>query len=319
MAPLSRGAVAVSAAMAATLAHAQPISIVYEYASLPGLRSNFVNHVQTSLAGQLAAWKANGVVSDYELRTSTLAAGAAWDALSYLYFDDTSVLSGQWKPTEASYPGGLSTDGLGLGAVSASYVATNTSVSSPTRPANPTLNSTASVSSYTVLNYSVFDNFTSQYLAPLYGFFLTAGAISRYEVYANSLATAGGVGWGALLVLEFVDTAALASEAATMAAAQAALSNDPVWAAWAAAAPSVWTATSVVLADWVPTQPAAPYASLPSLSSIQSTPAGDVTLGLILAPLGVVVLVAVVVKLVERWRRQGTAHAAATPAWKSYA
>ena len=289
--------------------YAQPLAVVYEYAAQPGMRPAFVMYVASTIAPQFSAWQASNLITGYSLRTSTFS-GSAWDAQACLYFADGAALSA-WKSIEATYSGGLTLDAItNIATVTASYVADSVVVSAASRPTNPSLNSTTTVTAFSLLsNTSIADfrNFAASYVQPLYNTVLASGVISRFEVHHNVLSSpdgASGAGWDALLVSEFVDAAAMVGASNSLAAARATLSTDSAWAAWAAAESTVWTSTLVTVADWVIIPAPQPYSSFPPSIAIVSMPALQVTLGMLLIPIVAIMLVAAVTIGTRRYLRR---------------
>ncbi len=203
---------------------------------------------QRDLPGQLAAWRADGAVSDAFIVESDGAKDAAFGVLAVLEFPDAADLD-HWRQNEAK--------ALGAGAA---ITDADLVESGETFPRD----STKAV--FLAAEYDVkasperYRAYAGGYITPEMEALRRANVLTSHFLFAAR--NPGATPWPSVLLMEYRDPQALAGRATSMAAVRQGLEADPSWREWSRTKQSVRSERTLTRASWVLLPPPA-LAGLP--------------------------------------------------------
>ncbi len=181
-----------------------PLTLIIQYKCLPGQRTEFRQRMAVIGLHNFEKWKADGILSAYQLLFSRYVDTNGWDMLALLTFEKYADLS-RWRAVEASMPAGLPVDAVSLSSSVETYPADlmrqGTSRQSGVRPVYLVVPYTISVAAPAYLKY--FD----VYVRPQFEGWIQEGVLSRYQVFMQRY-TAGRP-WDTLILLTYKDDESL--------------------------------------------------------------------------------------------------------------
>jgi hypothetical protein len=221
-------------------------ALVISYQTSPSSRPRFLQLLTGEQSKRLARWRKDGVLERYQLLVNRYTDAGAWDAMAILTFKDSEQLS-RWHQIERTAPGGLDGRVLGL------------TTSIQTAPVDLFRNAEAQRprghSAFAVIPYEYlvslgdYEKYVDAYLIPQTQGWIDEQALQSYAMYLARYPA--GRTWGALLVLEYTDDAALAQRPAVTKKVRERLANIPTWKAISESKQSIRTEGRLVVADQV--------------------------------------------------------------------
>lgn len=216
----------------------KPALVVALYAK-PENRASLHQLLQSSEAGRLNAWRAQGLLSGYDLLFARYPDRSGWDAMEVLRFPDDAAIT-RWQ----SVTGGI-TDTRLLSLVD----------SVETTPADlertegvGTSNSAILVIPYeTFVTPAEYQSYLDGYTIPQFRGWMNAGVLDGFDVLTSRFPA--GRPWSALIVLRYRDNAALARRDEVVSSTRKALAANPQWKAWSDSKKTIRTEHALVVAD----------------------------------------------------------------------
>ncbi|BCG05108.1 hypothetical protein PPGU19_096760 (plasmid) [Paraburkholderia sp. PGU19] len=240
------GALHTSAASAVEPSDNDALSLIITYQTAPANRPALRRELEQSTARELARWKHDGRIKQYNLLFNRYADSDNWDAMAVLAFATPDDLS-RWRTVELTRPAALSGKALSV---------TTTIHTTPvdTKRAE-TLGTKSRNAVYVVIPYKTlvpmdeYEKYADGYVIPQFKGWMEEGVLSGYSLYTSQFPA--GRPWSAMVMLQYKDEAALSAREAVVAKVRERLKNNPEWKAISDSKKNVRSEEQVVIADSV--------------------------------------------------------------------
>lgn len=226
------------------------LSLIITYQTTPANRPALRQAVEQSTARELARWKQDGRIKQYNLLFNRYADSDNWDAMAVLTFATPEDLY-RWREVERTQPAGLPK------AAAAVTTSIHTTLVDTKRVAALEAKSAHAV--YVVIPYktlvseSDYEKYADGYVIPQFKGWMDEGALQGYSLYTSRFPA--GRPWNAMVVLQYKDEAALSAREAVVAKVRARLKANPEWKAISDGKKEVRTELQVVVADRIAMNP----------------------------------------------------------------
>jgi DNA-binding Lrp family transcriptional regulator len=202
-----------------------PKELLISYRTKPGDRPAFRAYLQGEGAKRLAALKAEGVISGYQLIFNPLSTPGTWDGMavvSFKAYGDTA----RWRELERTQPGGLTAAGQKLVTEIDTYSA-DLSWEATAKDASPESRRALYVIPYEYGAAEEYRAYVNSYVIPQVEGWMREGVLSRYRIYMNRYPV--GRPWDALFIYEYRDLDNFGRRDETVAKVRAPLRQNPEW------------------------------------------------------------------------------------------
>jgi hypothetical protein len=203
-----------------------PRTVIINYRSDAGDRAAFRRHMAGPFAKRLAALRAAGSLSSYEVYFSWYRQPDVWDAMTILHFPSYAAVR-NWLAVERVNPGGLDAAGLALGAPVATYSA---DLSWEKSVDDLDVGEVYYVIPYSYREAGEYRDYVAGYVVPQFDGWIREGALSGYQLYMNRYAV--GAPWDALFIQRYRDFDAFGKRQAVLDKVRVGLRENPDWMGW---------------------------------------------------------------------------------------
>jgi len=202
-----------------------PQNLLITYRSKPADRPAFRTYLEHVELARLAAWKAKGLLKDYQILFNVYDDVDTWDAMLVVRFPDYASV-GRWQDqVERTQPGGLDAQGLALGTPAQTYSADMPWTDGDWDGAG----SVFYVIPYEYNSEAEYSAYVDGYVIPQVRGWMKDGVLAGYRIYMNRDPV--GRRWDSLFVYRYRDLAAFGRREAVVAKVRAGLVDDPTWKA----------------------------------------------------------------------------------------
>ncbi|WP_175782625.1 hypothetical protein [Burkholderia anthina] len=239
------GSAGTAAASAALPADDQGLSLIVTYQTTPANRSVLQHELAQSTARELAQWKHDGRLTQYNLLFNRYADSGNWDAMAVLTFATPDDLY-RWRKVEASH----------AGALSAKALAVTTSIrTAPVdlRRSDATAAGAAPDSVYVAIPYktevsaSDYRKYADAYVIPQFKGWMDEGVLAGYSIYMSQFPAARE--WDVIAILQYKNETALSEREAVVSKVRERLKSNPEWKSVSDSKQRVRAEGQVVVAD----------------------------------------------------------------------
>lgn len=231
-------------AMAAEPVKAEAAALVITYqVALPD-RPALRRELETGGIRKLQLWKDSGFLADYRLYYNRFADSDNWDAMALLSFaSPTAAL--QWQAADTSAPEALTPQ---IATLVRTIHATPVTMARRLGSAPASAHAVAMVIPYlSLVSSSDYLKYADGYMGPQFEGMIQESALSHYELFLSTFPTARP--WSSLVVLEYQDSAALATRDAYESRVRSRLAQRPEWKAFSDTKKSIREEKQVVIAE----------------------------------------------------------------------
>lgn len=238
------GALHAGIARAAEPSANDALSLIITYQTTPANRPALRQAVEQSTARELARWKRDGRLKQYNLLFNRYADSDNWDAMAVLTFATPDDLY-RWREVERTQPAALSREAAAL------------TTSIHTTPVDTkraqALGATSPNAVYVVIPYKTlvsegeYEKYADGYVIPQFKGWMDEGVLTGYSLYTSRFPA--GRPWSAVVVLQYKDDAALSAREMVVAKVRERLKANPEWKAISDSKKSVRSELQVVIAD----------------------------------------------------------------------
>ena len=238
------GALHAGVSGAAEPAASEAQSLIITYQTTPANRPALRRAMELSTALELARWKRDGRIKQYNLLFNRYADSDNWDALAVLTFATPDDLY-RWRDIERTRPAGLPKE--------AATVTTSIHTTPVDMKRLASLDGKSAHAVYVVIPYRTlvsepdYEKYADGYVIPQFKGWMEEGVLQGYSLYTSRFPA--GRPWNAMVVLQYKDEAALSAREAVVAKVRARLKANPEWKAISDGKKDVRTELQVVVAD----------------------------------------------------------------------
>jgi hypothetical protein len=243
-------AVAALASLQIGIAHAQNpqedggLSLLITYQTAPANRPVLRHELKQATAPELARWKHDGRITQYELLFNRYADSDNWDAMALLTFATPEDLY-RWRTIEQEQPAALSMKGLAVTtSIHTAPVDMKRASELQAKSPNPVY---VFIPYKTEVSADDYVKYADGYVIPQFKGWMDEGVLSGYSLYMAQFPAARN--WDVVAVLKYNDEAALSRREAVVAKVRAQLAHDSAWKAISDNKKSVRAEEQVVIAD----------------------------------------------------------------------
>lgn len=244
------GALHAGVCVAAEPAASEAQSLIITYQTTPANRPVLRQAMEQSTAPELARWKQDGRIKQYNLLFNRYADSDNWDAMAVLTFATPDDLY-RWRETERLRPAGLSKE--------AAAVATSIHTTPVDMKRLAPLDAKSAHAVYVVIPYKTlvsepdYEKYADGYVIPQFKGWMDEGVLQGYSLYTSRFPA--GRPWNAMVVLQYKNEAALSTREAVVAKVRERLKANPEWKAISDGKKEVRTELQVVIADRIAVNP----------------------------------------------------------------
>jgi hypothetical protein len=233
-----------NAAPAALAADDQGLSLIVTYQTTPANRSTLQHELAQSTARELAQWKHDGRLAQYNLLFNRYADSGNWDAMAILTFATPADLY-RWRKVEATHPGALSVKAL---AVTTSIRTAPVDLKRADATATGAPDSVYVAIPYkTEVSASDYRKYADAYVIPQFKGWMDEGVLAGYSIYMSQFPAARE--WDVIAILQYKDETALSEREAIVGKVRERLKSNPEWKAISDSKQHVRAEGQVVVAD----------------------------------------------------------------------
>ncbi|MFP3566488.1 hypothetical protein [Paraburkholderia sp. SIMBA_030] len=238
------GVLQAGAASAAVPGDGDALSLIITYQTAPANRPALRHELEQSTARELARWKHDGHIKQYNLLFNRYADSDNWDAMAVLTFSTPADLY-RWRVVERTRPAALSGKAL---AVTTSIHTTPVDAKRAEALDAKLPNAVYVVIPYkTLVSAGEYEKYADGYVIPQFKGWMDEGVLAGYSLYTSQF-PAGRL-WNAMVLLQYKDEAALSARESVVAKVRERLKSSPEWKAISDSKKNVRTEEQVVIAD----------------------------------------------------------------------
>ena len=238
------GALQAGAASATAPADGDALSLIITYQTAPANRPALRHELEQSTAQELARWKRDGHLKQYNVLFNRYVDSDNWDAMAVLTFSTPEDLY-RWRAVERARPAALSGKGLA--------VATSIHTAPVDAKRADALQAKSPNAVYVVIPYKTlvpadeYEKYADGYVIPQFKGWMEEGVLAGYSLYTSQFPA--GRPWNAVVLLQYKDEAALSARDAVVGRVRERLKDNPEWKAISDSKKSVRNEEQVVIAD----------------------------------------------------------------------
>ena len=216
-------------------------ALVVAFFAKPENRASLQQLMRTAEAEKLRSWRAQGLVSGYDLLFARYPDRSVWDAMEVLRFPDDAAIT-RWR----SVTGGVSDSRL----LSLADTIETTPADLERSEGGGSSNSAILVIPYeTFVTPAEYDSYLDGYTIPQFRGWMKAGVLDGFDILTSRYPA--GRPWSALIVLRYRNDAALARREEVVLSTRKALAANPQWKAWSDSKQKIRSEHALVVADEV--------------------------------------------------------------------
>ncbi|MCO5400397.1 hypothetical protein [Ralstonia soli] len=225
-------------------------SLIITYQTTPANRPVLRQAMEQSTAHELARWKQEGRIKQYNLLFNRYADSDNWDAMAVLTFATSDDLY-RWREIEQTRPAGLPKE--------AAAVTTSIHTAPVDMKRVAPLDAKSAHAVYVVIPYKTlvsetdYEKYADGYVIPQFKGWMDEGVLQGYSLYTSRFPA--GRPWNAMVVLQYKDEAALSAREAIVAKVRGRLKANPEWKAISDSKKEVRNELQVVIADGIAVNP----------------------------------------------------------------